>query len=166
MALFGFGKKADQKKVSVKRETSVNVPKPVRTYDFISSEHFKGYKRINITTYGVDNCQKNLDMLVKKHDGYLENLPVTIEVFESADIYGDKTYAYVIVDGLRIGACYSGYKNHEKVFSGQISAIYLRNEVRRVAHKEIIEQQNRAEVWTLTKQRKEKQNDENHSKRR
>ena len=141
MALFGFGKKADQKQVSVKKETSVNVPKPIRTYNFISAKHFRGFKRIIITSYGVGDCQKNLDMLVERHDGHFENLPVTIEVYEDAG----KTYAFIFVDGLKIGACYSGQNNHDKVFNGQISDIYLRNDVATIAHKDFTEKRNRAE---------------------
>lgn len=88
MALFGFFDKKETPKQKPKQEQKSTVKssakastKPIRSYKLTSSEHFRGYKKVHLVSYGYLNSMQNIEALIEKHNHKLENLPVVIKIF-------------------------------------------------------------------------------------
>lgn len=154
MALFGLFDKKETPKQKPKQEqkSTVKSPakasaKPIRSYKLMSSEHFRGYKKVNLTSYHYLDSMQNIETLIEKHDSKLENLPVVIKIFMTTGFTENKPYAQVVADGLVIGAFYDRTPYFEEIINGDISGIYLKCETENVASSTDIEKRDRIRVF-------------------
>ena len=143
MAIFGvIGKKNKEKQTN-----SIKKREMLRQYTFVSSTHFRGFKKAYLVAYGYGNYTKNTDILVKKYGQKFESLPVSLDIYKSDSFSDQPEYAELVVDGLPIGAFFNSNSYYDELIHGRISQIYIRNEIQNKVSSDGIYTENHAQVF-------------------
>ena len=143
MALFGFSKKDN----SIDKNKSSNNRKMLRQYSYISSKSFRGFKKVYIVAHGYSNYTENTNKLIGKYGQKFENLPITLDIYKSDSIIDNPEYAEVVIDGLPIGAFFSSTPYYNEIINGEITEIYVRNEVQNKVSSDGLYAENHAQVF-------------------
>lgn len=85
----------------------------VAQYDYITSSHYKGYKR----TSSVKDNTGQFDELFNKHNDSLKKLPASLVIH--------KDHAELIIDGYVASRIYSNSPYYSEIMNGKVKNLYV-----------------------------------------
>ncbi len=109
-----------KKKTNSTPESNPENNKTVKKYEYVLTDHFKGYKRFPIVIHGnKENEENNETVSDWKFPGK------KLEFLES--YYDNNLYIAVLIDGTKVGAIFDD-EQISMIRSGKIEAVYARSE--------------------------------------
>lgn len=121
----------DEKKSNVKDKKKSNV-KVFHTYSYISQEHFRGFKRVHVSTYPMREHMAATNALIDKYPNGFSGLRVDLNIIQIQADVNNYNAIHVVIDGLIVGTIWENNEYYEVIRKGLVKEVYVKSEQRTI----------------------------------
>lgn len=134
MFLFGRHKESEKK-------SNINI-KILRSFSYTAQKRYRGYKRVYVSTYPMQEFMSATDSLVAKYPDGFSGLQVKLNSIRIQDGLNNYNAIHVIIDGSIVGTIWEDNQYYKVIRNGLVSDVYVKSELKTVLGKNEVEYRN------------------------